>query len=95
MVRIKHRYLVIKLLCPDDKETWTTLALHDRRITFAPPCPDTITAYTLSRFIRDRVSELFGDYGTGVIASSLSGTYTLLARPLRRSMLSSVVVSDN
>jgi len=43
-------------------------------VQFHQPTPDALTPQLLSRAIRDEVSLLFGDYGVGVTAGSLSGT---------------------
>jgi len=77
MVRVKHRYLLVQILYPSSptppsKNTkptpLDTLAIHG-------PTADTINAGLLSRLIREKIEDLFGDYGAGAVGSSLSIKY--------------------
>ncbi|THX96129.1 hypothetical protein D6C79_01264 [Aureobasidium pullulans] len=73
MVRLKHRYLLLNILYPD-AETPTkpsTDAELPHVISFRRPSSDKLNAQLLARIIRDGVAELFGDYGSGMIAASL------------------------
>lgn len=78
MVRLKHRYLLLNILYPD-AETPTkpsTDAELPHVISFRRPSSDKLNAQLLARIIRDGVAELFGDYGSGMIAASLVGEST-------------------
>jgi len=76
MVRLKHRYLLVNILYPDS-DTPTKPATKDGQVpdvvSFRRPSSDKLNAQLLARMIRDGVTELFGDYGSGMIASSLVG----------------------
>lgn len=76
MVRLKHRYLLVNILYPDDVSTTkpTKDGLPDV-VQFRRPSSDKLTPQLLARIIRDGVAELFGDYGSGMIASSLVGEH--------------------
>ncbi|KAK6437763.1 RNA-binding protein pop5 [Oleoguttula sp. CCFEE 5521] len=81
MVRIKHRYLLVNILYPDEK----TRNVHHRDPTskeaapyaleFRQPSPDALNAKLLARMVRDSVAELFGDYGSGMVSGSLIVKY--------------------
>lgn len=78
MVRLKHRYLLVNILYPEDNKDKkhsknsagedVPLALQFRR-----PSDDRVDAKLLARLIREGVADLFGDYGSGMTASSLQG----------------------
>ncbi|POS88295.1 hypothetical protein EPUL_000087 [Erysiphe pulchra] len=76
MVRIKNRYLVVNILYPD-------LELHKRQaktetpnvLIFNQPTTDDLTSQALLRSLRSEVLNLFGEYGAGAIADSLSVKY--------------------
>ncbi|KAI5194753.1 hypothetical protein E4T42_08689 [Aureobasidium subglaciale] len=74
MVRLKHRYLLVNILYPES-ETPTKPATKDGQVpdivSFRRPSSDKLNAQLLARIIRDGVTDLFGDYGSGMIASSL------------------------
>ncbi|KAI5269896.1 hypothetical protein E4T47_06722 [Aureobasidium subglaciale] len=78
MVRLKHRYLLVNILYPES-ETSTKPAPKDGQVpdvvSFRRPSSDKLNAQLLARIIRDGVTELFGDYGSGMIASSLVVKY--------------------
>lgn len=44
-------------------------------VEFHQPCPDTLDARLFARLIREQVSLLYGDYGLGLITSSLKIVY--------------------
>ena len=86
MVRIKHRYLLVNILYPEATKRYADvpggkdvpLVMQFRRSS-----DDRVDARMLARIIREGVAELFGDYGSGMIASSLQGisnssTHTVL-----------------
>lgn len=77
MVRVKHRYLLVQILYPSPatpsaKNTkpapLDTLAIHG-------PTADTINAGLLSRILREKIEDLFGDYGAGAVGPSLQIKY--------------------
>lgn len=81
MVRLKNRYLLVHILYPDSSQGPNAKvppskpdSLIPEVVHFHQPTPDTLTPQLLTRAIREEVSLLFGDYGVGVTASSLSGT---------------------
>jgi len=78
MVRIKHRYLLVDILYPSIKPMGPTQrAEHDDEVPFTVqihrPSPARFDAKLLLKMTRDGVAELFGDYGSGMIAGSLQG----------------------
>lgn len=80
MVRLKHRYLLVNILYPDAKDA--THASNARSgddlpytVQFRQPSSDRLDIKILTRLIRDGVAELFGDYGSGMIAGSLQVKY--------------------
>ena len=76
MVRMKNRYLVVNYLYPSSTTSTSKDSLPGA-LQFHQPTPDDFHAGRLSRAIQDGVSELFGDYGSGMAASSLKGNPTL------------------
>lgn len=78
MVRLKHRYLLINILYPEQtKSTRPAPAASSTQlpdtVAFHAPSSDALTPQLLLRIIRDGVAELFGDYGAGAIGGSLQG----------------------
>jgi len=76
MVRIKHRYLLVNILYPSGQAAQLKVANNDLPdvAQFHQPTLSEFNDEMLRRLIRNNVSELFGDYGIGMIASSLKGT---------------------
>jgi hypothetical protein len=78
MVRLKHRYLLVNILYPES-DTPTKPTTKDGQVpdvvSFRRPSSDKLNAQLLARMIRDGVADLFGDYGSGMIASSLVGKF--------------------
>lgn len=79
MVRIKHRYLLVNILYPETAEpnaknpsNLPEQALPDL-VQFHRPSPNDLTPQLLARTIRDQVLLLYGDYGLGLVSSSLHG----------------------
>ncbi len=93
MVRIKHRYLLIEILYPSGpaEAPKTTSTLPDT-VLFHAPSPDYVTPGFLARLIRDKIGELYGDYGVGVVGNSLAGTniFMLCFHSLAKSLTSTV-----
>ena len=75
MVRIKHRYLLVKFLYPSPATTTSSASKEElpEFIQFHHPTPDQLNAGLLLRGIRDGVEQLFGDYGSGVVSTGLKG----------------------
>ena len=79
MVRLKHRYLLVNILYPDAKDSPNAGHFKPANddlpytVQFRQPSSDQLDARLLTRLIRDGVVELFGDYGSGMIAGSLQG----------------------
>lgn len=77
MVRIKHRYLLAHILYPDpaDPKTQPSSKFSEKAlpdvVQFHRPSPDDLTPQLLARTIRDQVLSLYGDYGLGLVSSSL------------------------
>ena len=76
MVRLKHRYLLINILYPDSKDAArsSTPAVGKDvpyAVQFRQPSSDQLNGKLLMQMIRNGVTELFGDYGSGMIAGSL------------------------
>ena len=76
MVRIKHRYLLVNILYPSDQATQLKVTNNDLPdvVQFHQPTSSEFNDDMLRRLIRNNISELFGDYGIGMIAGSLKGT---------------------
>lgn len=75
MVRLKNRYLLITFLYPS---SLTGLPIKDSLpdiVQFNQPSSDQLTVPLLIKAIREGVAELFGDYGVGVVSSSLQVKY--------------------
>lgn len=72
MVRIKHRYLLVKFLYPEN--TRSQLQRSDT-IAFHAPTPDSFDSLALARLVRRQVAELFGDYGIGMVGKNLVVKY--------------------
>ncbi|KAK4544341.1 hypothetical protein LTR36_004232 [Oleoguttula mirabilis] len=81
MVRIKHRYLLLNILYPDQKTANVRIAGRPGEqdvpysVQFRQPSSDQLTPQILLRIIRDGVATLFGDYGSGKVSSSLQIKY--------------------
>lgn len=78
MVRLKHRYLLAHILYPDpeDSSRSKSLKIADEApytVQFHRPSSDRLDGRLLMQMIRNGVAELFGDYGSGMIAGSLQG----------------------
>ena len=81
MVRIKHRYLLLNILFPSLENAHIKSAKSDDAVSnndflrFHAPSPPHLTAQLLLRQIRDSIQLNFGDYGAGIVASSLKCVY--------------------
>ncbi|KAF2200080.1 hypothetical protein GQ43DRAFT_449775 [Delitschia confertaspora ATCC 74209] len=75
MVRVKHRYLVVNFLYPTATTNASSKGPVPEFIQFHHPTSDQLTHGLLLKSIRDGVSELFGDYGAGVVSTGLKINY--------------------
>lgn len=79
MVRIKHRYLLVNILYPEQEARNNKQHSSGPKdgipytVQFRRPGPDQLSGKLLSRLIRESVADLFGDYGAGVVTGSLMG----------------------
>jgi ribonuclease P/MRP protein subunit POP5 len=71
MVRVKNRYLVVNFLYPEPTAKSKT-QLPDL-VQIHSPTPDALKQGVILRMIRDGVEDLFGEYGSGMVASGLKG----------------------
>ncbi|KAM3424043.1 hypothetical protein BST61_g11406 [Cercospora zeina] len=94
MVRIKHRYLLVNILYPNEEKRNARNANKTEdelpwAVQFRSPSSDQFNGGTMHKMIKNGVSELFGDYGAGKIAGSLqikycsSATSTAIVRVAR------------
>ena len=65
MVRLKHRWLIIEVLYPNDVST----------IPFSAPTDSSVNTKVLTETLRQQISYNFGDHGSGLISSSLLVKY--------------------
>lgn len=73
MVRLKNRYLLVNILYPDHHGSLPLSEVPDL-VSFNQATTDDLTPNLLVKSIRLAVAELFGDYGSGAIANSLSSS---------------------
>jgi ribonuclease P/MRP protein subunit POP5 len=83
MVRIKHRYLLINILSPEDvpkglKKPDTDLP---DLIRFRQPCPHAFNEEALRQLVRFQVQYYFGDYGAASLGASLRGKLNFILPP--------------
>jgi ribonuclease P/MRP protein subunit POP5 len=64
MVRLKHRWLLVEIVYPNEVST----------IPFSAPSQN-VTAKILTDLLRQQISYNFGDNGSGLVSSSLSVRY--------------------
>lgn len=74
MVRLKNRYMLVNILYPDSPRSNSSSKVPEL-ISFNQPTTDDLTPGLLVKAIRAEVAELFGDYGSGAIADSLTGEF--------------------
>jgi len=82
MVRIKHRYLLVHILYPEpDTKLKAGSGPDDQSlpgiVQFHKPSPDYLEPQLLIRAIKDQVLLLYGDYGLGLVSTSLNGMLTI------------------
>ncbi|KAF2020003.1 hypothetical protein BU24DRAFT_459619 [Aaosphaeria arxii CBS 175.79] len=77
MVRVKYRYLIVNYLYPEPSSDQKHPS-HDavpQLIQFHRPTPDKFDSRALYQAIRQAVTELFGDYGMGMVGQGLKINY--------------------
>ena len=82
MVRIKNRYLLLDILYPDPS-TWPKPAQpqpqppnqnqNKAQLQIHTPTPDTLTPGLLAKLVREKVAEIYGDWGVGRLGVGVSG----------------------
>ncbi|OCL12447.1 hypothetical protein AOQ84DRAFT_276712, partial [Glonium stellatum] len=75
MVRLKHRYLLVTFLYPMSPTGSATKDPLPGIVQFNQPSSDQLTVPLLIKAVKDGVAELFGDYGVGVVSTSLQVKY--------------------
>lgn len=74
MVRIKHRYLLLNILYPNDMSSRPASSTPDF-LKFHAPTPKHINPQSFSAHLRNRIVASFGDQGLGLCLSSLKVIY--------------------
>lgn len=72
MVRIKERYLLVNIVYPPDQKRGAKSALPSL-VVHHQPTLEKLTPQLLLKGIKAEVASLYGDYGSGALASNLSG----------------------
>lgn len=82
MVRVKHRYLLVTILYPNgtspssqSAKSFNSNTTIPDTVLFHSPSPSTYTEDVLRRLVQTSVSDLFGDYGSGMISGSFKIMY--------------------
>lgn len=78
MVRIKHRYLVVRILYPATQATVSkSIVNHSNQdfLNLNRPSPQSLDTRNLFRLIRTSIGYMYGDYGVGLVLPSLKITY--------------------
>lgn len=81
MVRIKHRYLLVNILYPEQEiKSWTAHTGSGKPlphlVQFRRPSPDDLSPQLMARSIKDQIALLYGDYGVGLTSGGLNGINT-------------------
>ncbi|KAI5286373.1 hypothetical protein KEM54_006844 [Ascosphaera aggregata] len=87
MVRLKHRYLLVNILYPEQQPapSFSTPNSISPIVSIHRPSPDGLTPVLLARIIRECVSELFGDWGVGKLGGANAGRVNAIIRCPRES----------
>ena len=72
MVRVKNRYLLVNILYPELEKKATNSKVPDV-VALNQPTTDSLTSRVLLNALREGITNLFGDYGSGAVAGSLAG----------------------
>ena len=74
MVRIKHRYLLVKILYPEPPKSQPHQPVDiPDSVSIHQPTSDELTPQLLAKAIRDQILLMYGDYGAGVTSTGLLG----------------------
>jgi RNase P/RNase MRP subunit POP5 len=71
MVRVKNRYLVVNYLYPTAAGQSNPKDALPGALQFHQPTPDEFHQGKLLRAIQEGIAELFGEYGMGMVSTSL------------------------
>jgi len=72
MVRLKNRYLLVNILYPELEDRPGKTKVPDV-VEFNQPTTDTFHAGALLKGLRAEIVNMFGDYGSGAVAESMTG----------------------
>lgn len=72
MVRLKNRYLLVNILYPELDDKAINAKVPDV-VKLNQPTTNSLTPGALVKGLRAEIATLFGDYGSGAVADSLSG----------------------
>lgn len=76
MVRLKTRYLLFEILYPDELEHGSLNgSITQNKVTLRSPTEKKVDGRYMTRLIRQAVLESFGEYGAGVVASTIAVKY--------------------
>ncbi|ORY16698.1 Rpp14/Pop5 family-domain-containing protein [Clohesyomyces aquaticus] len=75
MVRVKHRYLLVNFLYPEPLPSSKLQDGLPEHLQFYQPTPDDFHAGNLKSAIQKGVTELFGEYGVGMVSTGLKVNY--------------------
>jgi len=82
MVRLKNRYLLVNILYPELEDRQGRAKVPDV-VEFNQPTTDAFTAGSLLKGLRAEIANMFGDYGSGAVAESMTGTVSGLIQMQR------------
>lgn len=76
MVRLKTRYLLFEILYPDELDERDLCGSKaQNKVNLRQPTENKVDGRFMTRLIRDAVLEQFGEYGAGVVASTIAVKY--------------------
>ncbi|ANB15878.1 RNA-binding protein POP5 [Sugiyamaella lignohabitans] len=75
MVRLKTRYLAFEILNPDSLDGISPISSSQNAILLRQPVSQNLNVRILNRLIRESIELNFGDYGLGVVASTITVKY--------------------
>ena len=78
MVRIKHRYLVVRILYPATQAIVSKSVVNQSNrdlLNLYRPSPQSLDTRNLFRLIKTSIEYMYGDYGIGLVLPSLKITY--------------------
>lgn len=75
MVRLKTRYLLFEIIYPDSLNSNNLNDKLQTHVDLRQPSDSSVDARKLSKLFRDSVQEFYGDYGSGVLSSTIAVKY--------------------